>query len=213
LAFNAALDKKFETAKRCVHQALLLQYCRSLGKDGVGLFFNRITTQGHQAQKVFYDDVNTTFERIKSRTKVIAEEREKEKEEGTGGVEQIQLHAVDSGTEIRITIPEKDSEDPAEVHSRELFESFPPGLQRALESGKLDEINKVLGKMSVEEAEEVVAQLGEGGMLSLEEQIIDATTEEGQAQLKEFEEQEKAVAEAEKAAASSGIDPGTGDPE
>lgn len=49
-------------------------------------------------------------------------------------------------------------------------------------------------------------------MLSLEEQIIDATTEEGQAQLKEFQEQEKAVAEAEKAAAS-GIDPATGDPE
>lgn len=161
LAFNAALERKYETAKRCVHQALLLQYCRSLGKDGVGLFFNRITTPGHQAQKVFYDDVNDTFERIKSRTKVIAAEREKEKEEGTGGVEQIQLHAVDPGTEIRITIPEKDSEDPAEIHSRELFERFPPGLQRALETGKLDEINKVLGKMSVEEAEEVVAQLGE----------------------------------------------------
>lgn len=31
-------------------------------------------------------------------------------------------------------------------------------------------------------------------MLSLEEQIIDATTEEGQAALKEFEEQEKAAA-------------------
>lgn len=53
-------------------------------------------------------------------------------------------------------------------------------------------------------------------MLSLEEQIIDATTEEGQAQLKEFEEQERAAAaaEAEKAAASgNGIDPETGDPE
>jgi len=50
-------------------------------------------------------------------------------------------------------------------------------------------------------------------MLSLEEQIIDATTEEGQAALKQFEEQEKA-AESEKAAvASSGIDPETGDPE
>jgi cell division cycle protein 37 len=31
-------------------------------------------------------------------------------------------------------------------------------------------------------------------MLSLEEQIIDATTEEGQAALKEFEEQERAAA-------------------
>jgi cell division cycle protein 37 len=31
-------------------------------------------------------------------------------------------------------------------------------------------------------------------MLSLEEQIIDATTEEGQAALREFEEQERAAA-------------------
>lgn len=33
-------------------------------------------------------------------------------------------------------------------------------------------------------------------MLSLEEQIIDATTEEGQAALKDFEEQERAAAKA-----------------
>jgi len=34
----------------------------------------------------------------------------------------------------------------------------------------------------------------QGGMLSLEEQIIDATTEEGQAALKQFEDQERAAA-------------------
>jgi cell division cycle protein 37 len=46
----------------------------------------------------------------------------------------------------------------------------------------------------------------QGGMLSLEEQIIDATTEEGQAALKEFEEQEKAAA-AERRAAEPAGDP------
>ena len=40
-AFNAQMDGKDNYAKQCVHQALLLQYCRSLGKDGVGLFFKR----------------------------------------------------------------------------------------------------------------------------------------------------------------------------
>ena len=40
-AFNAQMDGKPEVAKQCVHQALLLQYCRSLGRDGVGLFFKR----------------------------------------------------------------------------------------------------------------------------------------------------------------------------
>ena len=40
-AFNAQMEGKAAYSKQCVHQALLLQYCRSLGKDGVGLFFKR----------------------------------------------------------------------------------------------------------------------------------------------------------------------------
>jgi cell division cycle protein 37 len=161
LAFNAAIEGMQDMARQCVHQALLLQYCRALGKDGVGLFFKRITTPNHQAQKVFYDDVNSTYQRIKSRAKEIEKQRAQEAAEGSGGVEQIQLHAVDPGTTINIQIPPKQSEDPAEIKARELFNAFPPGLQRALESGSLDEVNKVLGKMSVEEAEEIVAQLSE----------------------------------------------------
>ena len=39
--FNAQMEGKAAYAKKCVHQALLLQYCRSLGRDGVGLFFKR----------------------------------------------------------------------------------------------------------------------------------------------------------------------------
>ncbi|RFU29984.1 hypothetical protein B7463_g6368, partial [Scytalidium lignicola] len=191
LAFNYSLEKKDDSARQCVHQALLLQYCRALGRDGVGLFFKRITTPGHQAQKVFLDDVNSTYTRIKERTKEIEKQRANEDADGSGGVEQIQLHAVDPGTTINIKIPPKTSEDPAEIEARKIFEAFPPGLQRALESGSLDEVNKVLGKMSVEEAEEIVGKLSEGGMLSLEEQIIDATTEEGQEALKQFEKQER----------------------
>lgn len=222
LAFNSQLKGQDDLAKRCVHQALLLQYCRSLGRDGVGLFFKRITTPGHQAQKVFSDDVNDTYQRIRSRAKEIAQQRETEDPDNVGGVEQIQLHAVDPGTKINITIPPLNSDDLAVQEARKLFEAFSPGLRRALESGSLDEVNKVLGKMSVEEAEEVVGQLSEvcfqiqahhacsdsiqGGMLSLEEGVIDATTEEGQAALKNFEEQERAAA-AERAAADAAPDP------
>jgi cell division cycle protein 37 len=161
MAFNAAIDGRDDFARQCVHQGLLLQYCRALGKDGVGLFFKRITTQGHQAQKVFFDDVQSTFQRIRVRAKEIGKQRAQEEADGSGGVEQIQLHAVDPGTKINIQIPPEHSEDPVEVEARKLYNAFPPGLQRALESGSLDEVNKVLGKMSVEEAEEIVGQLGE----------------------------------------------------
>lgn len=40
-AFNALTDGKKEYGKQCIHQGLLLQYCRSLGRDGVDIFFKR----------------------------------------------------------------------------------------------------------------------------------------------------------------------------
>jgi cell division cycle protein 37 len=181
---NAKNKKDEEYARQCVHQALLLQYCRQLGRDGVGLFFKRIQTPNHQARKLFLDDVNNTYARIRTRTAELAKERDEE-----GEKEQIQLHAVDPGTTINIVTPppmdQCTSDD--ERASREIFESFPPGLRHALESGSLDKVNEVLGKMSVDEAEQVVEQLGNGGMLSLEEGVIDATTEEGKKQMEEIE--------------------------
>ncbi|KAH7329120.1 Cdc37 N terminal kinase binding-domain-containing protein [Stachybotrys elegans] len=186
MAFDAALERQDDLARQFVHQALLLQYCRALGKDGVALFFKRITTKGHQAQEVFYKDVQETYMRIKNRSQEILLERAKEGE--SGGVEQIQLHAVEPGTVIQINIPPADSEDPDVQEARKVFESFEPNMRKALESGSLDEVNKVLGSMSVEDAEEMVNKFGEANVLSLEEQIIDATTEEGQKQLKDLEE-------------------------
>ena len=127
----------------------------------------RMTTPGHQARKVFYDDVNSTFNRIKSRTAELAAERAAE-----GQTEQIQLQAVEPGTEIHINVPQPDSEEAVEQQARAIFKTFPPGFQRALESGSLDRINEVLGKMSVEEAEEIVEQLGHSGMLDMRQGVI-----------------------------------------
>jgi cell division cycle protein 37 len=193
-AFNAQMDDKEKFARQCVHQALLIQYCRQLGKDGVGLFFKRITTKDHQANKLFSDDVQGTYGRIKNRVTEIKKEREEQGE--PAGVETIQLHAVDPNTTINIRVPppipidltEPSSDPPPtedEIAGRRIFETFSPGLQRALEHASLDEVNKVLAKMSVEEAEEVVAKLSEGGILSVEEGVVDTTIAEGQ---KVFEE-------------------------
>lgn len=152
LAFDAALERKDDLCRQCVHQALLLQYCRALGKDGVALFFKRVTTKGHQAQDLFIRDVQDTYMRIKNRAAEIVAERANEPE----GVEQIQLHAVEPGTFINISIPPADSEDEDTKRSREIFEGFKPEMKAALETGELDKVNKVLGEMSVEEAEELV---------------------------------------------------------
>jgi cell division cycle protein 37 len=195
-AFNSELDGKPKHARQCVHAGLLLQYCRQLGgRQGVELFFKRIQTKDHQASKMFNDDVDGTYRRIKTRAAEILKERA---ENPAGeGVEQIQLHAVDPNTTINIQVPPKEStatdpeERQAEQASRQIFDTFPPGLQRALESGKLVEVNKVLAKMSVEEAEEIVEKLSGGGMLSMEEGVIDATTDEGKRAMEEIERSHK----------------------
>ena len=183
---EAKSPKDEDYARQCVHQALLLQYCRQLGKDGVGLFFQRVQTPKHQARKLFLDDVNTTYARIRSRTSELASQAAAEDGQDR---EQIQLHAVDPNTTINIVTPPPldQCQTDDERGSREIFETFPPGLKRALESGSLDRVNEVLGKMSVDEAEQIVEQLGNGGMLSLEEGVIDATTDEGKRQMEEIE--------------------------
>ncbi|KAK4156725.1 hypothetical protein C8A00DRAFT_30388 [Chaetomidium leptoderma] len=199
-AFDAQLENRGDYARNCVHQALLLQYCRALGRDGVALFFKRISTPGHQAQEVFHKDVQETYVRIRTRTREIAMQRAKDEAEGNsgGGVEQIQLHAVEPGTVINIRIPppagagggegEEGGGEEERRKGREIFEGFTEDMKKALETGKLDEVNKVLGEMKIEEAEEVVGLLGEAGILSLEEEIIDATTEEGKDKWKKIEE-------------------------
>lgn len=128
-----------------------------------------------------------TYNRIKTRSAELS----KETGNDPAGVEQIQLHAVDPNTKITINIPAAGSQDPVEIEARKVFESFSPDLQKALATESLDEVNKVLGNMSVEDAEVVVEQLGEGGMLSLEEGIIDGTTEEGRKKLAEIEAESK----------------------
>lgn len=51
----------------------------------------------------------------------------------------------------------------------DVFQSFKPEMREALKSGSLDEVNKVLGAMKVEDAEEVVRLLDTAGILSFSE--------------------------------------------
>jgi len=180
LAFEAALDGKEQEARNLVHQALLLQYARALGRDGVAIFFKRITTKGHKAQEIFFADVQDRYGRIIGRSREILAERAKAREP----VEQIQLQTVEPGTKINIRVPpviaddaeieglEKIADDEereearrrviAQVqHARKIFDGFPADFRTALESGSLEEVNKVLGEMNLEEAEAIVGQLSD----------------------------------------------------
>ncbi|KAG5519942.1 hypothetical protein PMAC_000219 [Pneumocystis sp. 'macacae'] len=181
-AFNHQMHGNHTLARQSVHQGLLLQYCRQLGKDGVSLFFQRypppsppppsppsVTAPNHAAHSLFNDDVAQTYARIRVRAAEILLERD------STPVEQIQLHPVDPASRISISIPPPDSPDPDTAAARRIFDAFSPDLQAALHSGCLDNINRVLASVPLDHAETIVADLKRARLLSIEDELIDAT--------------------------------------
>ncbi|WRT65135.1 uncharacterized protein IL334_002077 [Kwoniella shivajii] len=190
-AFEAQRRGDKELAKRCVHQSLLVNYCRQLGRDGVGLFFQKMITRNPKSIEMFVQDFNQTYGRIAQRTaEMIAQE------EASGEREQIQLVAEDPSMEIGFNLP--DGPPPADLRLEgegtkemdieqvkaflqrkwDIFQNFPDDLRNALKTEKLDEVNQILGKMKVAEAEDVIELMQEGGMLSFSEKGVRDMTQQ-----------------------------------
>jgi cell division cycle protein 37 len=184
-AFESCLKGESRRAFQCVHQGLMIQYCRKLGRDGVRLFFDRMINGGPKAEAVFQDDVKQTYERIVNRVGEIQADMAKNGAER----ETIQLMAEDPSTSIGFNIPDGpppenlvvegfESDDPEAGQPNiediraflqmkwDLFEAFPQDLKDAMKSESLEAVNKVLEKMDVQEAEKIVNDMQEGGMLS-----------------------------------------------
>ncbi|KAI8356775.1 hypothetical protein EDC96DRAFT_515413 [Choanephora cucurbitarum] len=170
-AFTAQLKGEEEYAKNCVIQSLMLQYCGQLGKDGVNLFFSRMSAPNTQGRKMFFDDVDKTYGRIQTRCAEIAAEEVTEQ----NGVETIQLQPMGDGSQLTIRIPTPEDQEPYKI-----FNDMPTTFQEALKTGKLEEINKVLEKLPVPEAEQLVHICSEYGFLDVEGEVIDETQQQQQ---------------------------------
>ncbi|WWC87272.1 uncharacterized protein L201_002160 [Kwoniella dendrophila CBS 6074] len=187
-AFEAQRKGDKELAKRCVHQSLLINYCRQLGRDGVGLFFKKMISHNPKSIEMFVQDFNQTYGRIAQRTaEMIAEE---EASGALGEREQIQLVAEDPSVEIGFNLPDGPPPEDLRLEGEgteemdieqvklflqrkwDIFQNFPENLRNALKTEKLTEVNKVLGNMKVAEAEEIVELMQEGGMLSFSERGV-----------------------------------------
>ncbi|KAI8147120.1 hypothetical protein BJV82DRAFT_597851 [Fennellomyces sp. T-0311] len=166
-AFTSQMQGKEEYARNCVIQALTLQYCGQLGRDGINTFFMRMNGPNAQARKMFFDDVDNTYKRIKTRCAEILAERQNEQ------VETIQLQAAGDGSQITINIPE-----PKEEELYKVYQALPENFREALKTGSLDKINKVLERLSVDDAETLVQVCSQYGFLDVGEQIIDETQQQ-----------------------------------
>ncbi|CDH58704.1 hsp90 co-chaperone cdc37 [Lichtheimia corymbifera JMRC:FSU:9682] len=165
-AFTQQLKGNEDFSRNCVIQALTLQYCGQLGSNGLNVFFSRMNGPNQQARKMFFDDVDRTYGRIKVRCAEIAAEQ-------NAGVETIQLQAAEDGSPLTIRVPDPNKEEEKEAYK--VFEAMPQAFQDALKTGELDNLNKVLEKMSVEDAETLVQVCSEYGFLDVGEQVIDQT--------------------------------------
>jgi cell division cycle protein 37 len=143
-------------------------------------------TQG-KAAVVFFNDVLSTYVRIAERSKALNTNA------GGGdgaGEEQIQLVAEDPNTVISFEVPDGPPPEKIELEGDladtmgveqvreilqnrwDIYQSFDDEFKQALQTKSLEEVNKVLGKMSVERAEEIVGQLDAANILNFESKEI-----------------------------------------
>ncbi|EIN12685.1 hsp90-like protein [Punctularia strigosozonata HHB-11173 SS5] len=181
-AFNAQHSDNPKYAKQCVNQSLLLQYCDKLGPDGVRLFFRKMMSNDKRAEVVFVKDVEDTYAHLVERVRIS-----KEEEASQNGVEQIQLVAENPDTQITFNVPDgpppdnlvlegpgtedMDVEDVRRALQMrwDVFQAFDDNMKKALRSGKLEAVNKILAGMKVEDAEQVVQALDMAGILNFAE--------------------------------------------
>ncbi|KAJ3023585.1 UNVERIFIED_CONTAM: hsp90 co-chaperone Cdc37 [Siphonaria sp. JEL0065] len=164
-AFNLAMKGEFKRAQECVHQSLLLQYCKLLGKDGVMLFFQRLTSGNHKAKEAFYKDVLDTYKRITERVKVLkTQEKEEEEREKREGEARAAAALQEDGTYKLPVTAESTEED---VKRAEVFSQLPTALQRALLTQCVDEINGFLSSSSKEDTEKYITLATSVGLIQL----------------------------------------------
>jgi cell division cycle protein 37 len=118
-----------------------------------------------QPRRLFEDDVNKTYTRIKNRCAEINAEKKEQQ------VETIQLQQMQEGSKLTVRIPNEDNED--EKQAVEVYNCLPPRFKTALETGELEEINKVLADMKVEDAEVVLKVASDYGFLDLEGEVME----------------------------------------
>lgn len=180
-AFRAQSAGQHTYAQQCVHQSLLLQYCEKLGRDGVRLFFQKMVSADPRAVPVFEKDVVDTYKHLIERV-AAAQERSADDPE-----EQIQLVPENPSQTISFNVPDgpppehitlegpgTEGLDVEEVRKAlqlrwDVFQGFSKEMQDALKDGKLESVNKVLGSMSVDDAEQLVNMLDAGGILNFAE--------------------------------------------
>lgn len=169
-AFDYQLQGDAKTTRQIIHQSLLLQYIAQLagvnpGKDqiikAVKLFCSKINDVSSPARAGFSQDVENTFNHIKTRCEILKKEQSVQGEDNDEEA-LIQLKALDDNTELLVNLPPNGSPE-YEVFTNKLSIE----MQDAVKTGSLDVVNKVFAKLKVEEAEKILEIFNECGVIGI----------------------------------------------
>ncbi|CDO94020.1 unnamed protein product [Kluyveromyces dobzhanskii CBS 2104] len=177
-AFEHEIAGETEVSYQVIHQSELLGYLLEIYamkklpefnvaelKEVIEMFFERLFSprSNPMAKKSFLESVQTKYEHVKNRSKVMQEESDNEGE----GVETIQLKSLDDSAELQVNLPDFFSSDPNEQHKVQSFNKLPSKMQEAVKSQSLDAINSVFAELQMEEAEAILDIFQEGSIIGI----------------------------------------------
>lgn len=157
-----------------------------------------------RASFIFEKDVEDTYAHLVERVRIT------KAEEASTPTEQIQLVPENPSQSITFNVPDGPPPEKLEFEGPglenvdiedvrkalqarwDIFSSFKPNLREALKKQSLDEVNKVLGDMKVDVAEEVVRLLDMGGILNFSDSGLRDETGQGNDADSEDEDEDEA---------------------
>jgi cell division cycle protein 37 len=209
-AFDYQLNDDEPRAIDIITKGILLQFCADLLENPpyphmpmdirlnyVKQLFSQLEKENAPGKNAYEQECARMIEHVRERCKIIKQEQDEEdknKEQNDDElVEQIQLRSVDPNSELIVTIPDEGSKE------YEIYNKLPEKMKVALKTGSLDEVNKVFATIPIDEAEEMLDQFNECGVIGIQA-LLD--TED---QFEELAENEKKFEQMRKAAENVNI--------
>lgn len=175
-AFEYQMQDEPKRAYQVIHQSELMGYVREIYNtkripflhveqmtEVIQLFFKRViyNTANPAGLKSFLESVQSKFDHVKRRVKIMEQEQEQE------GVETIQLKSLDESTELEVNLPNFESSDPEDKKKVEAFNKLPEKMKNAIKTKNLDNVNAVFAEVPIEEAESYLDLINEAEIIGV----------------------------------------------
>ncbi|GAV50390.1 hypothetical protein ZYGR_0U02460 [Zygosaccharomyces rouxii] len=175
-AFEYQMQDEPKRSYQVIHQSELMGYVREIYNtkkvpflhveqmtEVIQLFFKRViyNNVNPAGKRSFLESVQTKFDHVKNRVKIMEQEQEQE------GVETIQLKSLDESTELEVNLPDFESSDPEDKKRVEAFNKLPEKMKDAIKTKDLDNVNAVFAEVPIEEAESYLDLINEAEIIGV----------------------------------------------